>query len=292
MSGHGTPSAQQRLELTLQQWRHWQCAQALEQAPVLERTLDGGLSNHSFLVVCDQRRFVIRIDGVQPARHGLSRSAEWQILRSARRARLAPEPCYFNPELGALVCAYLPADDEQEIGIGELAALLRRIHALPRRHYRLDLGERISRYEAQLKRAGRLEGDFETPADIAYCLARSIEGAPLALCHNDLIPANLLRSGGAVHALDWEYSAMGNPLFDLAGAALGQGLATGEDEALLGLYLEGIPDSDQRAALQAQRVLCRYMEMLWYALECSADDWQAVGARQWKLLEAELAALR
>lgn len=291
MNAHPAPAARQRLDIALRQWRHWQCSTALDAAPALQGALGGGISNHSFLVASEQRQFVVRVDGVQPARHGLSRSAEWQILHAAHRAGIAPEPCYCNPELGVLVCAFLPADTQQAIAPRELAALLQRIHTLPARHYRLDLAERIARYEGLLKRAGLAELAAGHRSGIAHCLEATGVDRALRLCHNDLIPANLLRSGGALYALDWEYSAMGSRWFDVAGAALGQGLAPGEDEELLGHYLEALPKREQRATLQCQRVLCRYIEFLWYLLESAPDQVDRVTARHLPALEMELAEL-
>jgi thiamine kinase-like enzyme len=37
------------------------------------------------------------------------------------------------------------------------------------------------------------------------------------LCHNDMLPANVLDDGQRVWIVDWEYAGMGHPLFDLAG---------------------------------------------------------------------------
>ncbi|MFV8818223.1 choline kinase family protein [Haliea sp. E17] len=291
VTAHDTRTAEHRLGKALGQWQHWQTSSPPGAAPEVEQALDGGLSNFNFLVHSAGQRFVVRIDGVHPGRHGLSRSAEWQILRSAWRAGIAPEPCYFNPELGVLVCRYLPADTLQAHSLADLAILLRCIHALPARHYRLDLAERVARYHGQLR-----HGDLPAlPAGhlhaIEHCLAQSSGHARRVLCHNDLIAANLLRSGGRLYALDWEYSAMGDPWFDLAGAALGQDLAAGEDTDFLGHYLGASPDPAQRAALQGRRVLCRYIELLWYLLEAPESDASAVLALRLPLLEQELARL-
>ncbi len=288
MSAFDARAANGQLQLALDQWRQWQCEPALQRAPQLEAALPGGFSNHMFLVESGGRRFVLRVDGVPVARHGLNRHAEWQTLITACAAGIAPAPRYFNPELGVLVCDYLEPDADQSVNPAQLARLLRRIHALPARHHRLNLAERINHYRRQALR----EHGYELPAALDRAVGDLLDGgaaeAPTLLCHNDLLPANLLVSGGRLYALDWEYSAMGNPWFDIAGAALGQGLAPGEDGEFLTHYLGTAPDAAQCAEMQRQRALCRSIEMLWYVVEAGADTLPAVLEKHQPLLEAEL----
>ena len=291
MTAPDAQTAGHRLGHALAQWRQWQCAPPLSAAPELEGAFDAGVSNYSFLVASEGQRFVVRVDGVKSSRHGLSRSAELQILRSAHGAGIAPPACYFNPDLGVLVTAYLPPDSDQSVPAEELARLLRQIHALPPRHYRLDLAERLARYQGQLQGASLAPLSALQQESIEYCLHNCREDSPPLLCHNDLVPANLLRCNGSLYALDWEYSAMGNPFFDIAGAALGQGLATGQDRALLDAYLGAPASAAQRAALQRQRVLCRYIELLWYLVEAEQNAADAVLERHLPLLDSEVAAL-
>jgi len=144
------PPVQHRLEQTLAQWRQWQCQPALSEAPQAVGILGGGISNFTILVE-QESRFVVRIDGLTPATNGLNRQVEWHALNAAHTAGIAPRPLYFNPELGSLVCDFLPPDETQEQCIQDIAMLLRGIHKLPARHHRLDLGERIRRYEKQLE---------------------------------------------------------------------------------------------------------------------------------------------
>ncbi|MCB1843706.1 MAG: phosphotransferase family protein, partial [Halioglobus sp.] len=209
------PTVHERLQQTLAQWRHWQCPQPLTECPEVEGPLQQGHSNPSFLVSCGQR-FVVRLDGVDTRLNGINRQAEWRILDAAHRSGLAPHPCYFNPDLGSLVCSYLPGDAPARFDPVATAGLLRRIHALPAVHQRLHLAERIGRYARRLPRE---HAEWLAPAgqSLSRLLALTAgDRSPAVLCHNDLLRANRLLSGGRLYALDWEYAAMGPPLYDLA----------------------------------------------------------------------------
>ncbi len=260
------PNIQLKLEQTLSQWQHWRCETALPYRPRLISRFDSGLSNYSLLVEA-QQQFVVRIDGTQSAANGLSRTAEWSVLLAAHKAGLAPGPRYFNPDLGSLVCDFMPQDTSPRDNISTTAALLRSIHQLPTIHHRLDLHARIVHYERQLRQRSSdqlqiISAAHEGILHLVDTLAQNNE-TPV-LCHNDLLAANRIYSGGTLKAIDWEYCAMGSVWFDLAVTAIGDGLDDGEKIELLTAYLCQPADRDQIASFQLNCIAYQYLELLWY----------------------------
>jgi hypothetical protein len=254
-----------KLDQTLGQWRHWHCEPPLSGPPEVLRTLGPGLSNYSVLVAA-HRPCVVRIDGVNPATNGLNRQWEWRALQSAHAAGLAPCPRYFNPDLGSLVTDYLPHDDDST-SPGEVATLLRAIHGLPPRHHRLDLGERILRYEKHLEHQGSpVDGGLREcrPAVLDILSELQAEPGQRVLCHNDLLAANRVRSAGRLWAIDWEYCAMGSPWYELAVVTHGDNLAAEDCEELLDTYLQRSPDNSERRRLARYGCVYRYLELLWF----------------------------
>ena len=275
-----------KLEQTLTQWPQWHCEPPLASPPEVVKLLAPGVSNFSVLVRSGQR-FVVRIDGINPAANGLNRQSEWRALHCAHSANLAPRPCYFKPALGSLVCDYLSPDEEQVLCIGELAALLRDIHQLPARHSRLHLAERILRYEKQLEHRGQA-----LTAPMARCrkpVLRMLDDInrrpqPAVLCHNDLLQANRIYSGGRLWAIDWEYCAMGSPWYDLAAVITGDSLGAVQADELLETYLCRAASSAERVELQQHSCVYRYLELLWYLA-------QQRSSAQPALLEQKMTAL-
>ena len=261
---------QLKLEQTLSQWPHWRCAPELARIPNVVRILAPGLSNFSVLVEAGHY-FVVRIDGLDPASNGLNRQTEWRTLAAAHSAGLAPRPCYFNPELGSLVCCYLAPETSDKIDITDVGLLLRAVHQLPSRHHRLNLLERILQYERQLQRKGRQQHVAlrKSGAKVLEILAAiSHKPARAVLCHNDLLQANRIYSAGRLWALDWEYCAMGSPWYDLAVIVNGDLLSTAETDALMNAYLGRAPGIQDRKQLYQYSCIYRYLELLWYlALE-------------------------
>lgn len=257
---------QLKLEQTLAQWSQWHCVPALTSAPEVIRVLTQGVSNFSVLVQA-QQHFVVRIDGLKPSAHGLSRQTEWHTLEAAHRAGLAPAPRYCNPELGSLVCDYLAPEDTQVVQLADVARLLRAIHLLPARHHRLDLGERILRYEKQIEHRGRTLGDDLRDCHrkvTALLQAMSRQPGDRVLCHNDLLRTNRIYSAGRLWAVDWEYAAMASPWYDIAVVINGDSLSVSDTEALLDAYLGRAANESERDVLHQYGCIYRYLELLWY----------------------------
>ena len=260
---------QLKLQQTLAQWRQWDCRPALQAAPTVVEVLAPGLSNYSVLVESRQR-FVVRIDGVNTVLHSLNRQGEWHSLDAAHRAGLAPRPRYFNPELGSLVCDYLPPDEQQPLDMTDLAGLLRGIHELPARHHRLDLPERMLSYEKRLAHRDPPRAALLAPyrTAVAQALASADRGQHRAvLCHHDLLRANRLYSGGRLFALDWEYSAMGSCWYDLAVVVAGDSLPEEDTDTLLQAYLGRPATADELLRVQYYACAYQYLELLWYLVQ-------------------------
>ncbi|MCR9105898.1 MAG: phosphotransferase [Gammaproteobacteria bacterium] len=261
------PAIAHRVEQTLLQHAQWRGRNSGHPMPRQQQTLHAGASNFSVLVTDGHLQWVVRIDGINPALHGLNRQSEWHILQRAAAAGLGPAPRYFNPELGSLVYDYLPADPVQQYSVGDLAELVRGIHRLAPVRHRVNLKERIAGYE---KRAHALTGDIarstlaQGRAIDTLLTARYRPGNPLVLCHNDLLRSNRLLSGHQLRALDWEYAAMASPWYELAVISAGDDMPGDARDELVRHYLQRPPTAQESRELQAHVTIYRYLELLWY----------------------------
>jgi len=276
-------STKHRLTLALKQWRQWTTKVPLSHAPEINQHLDEGISNTSILVTTAQQSFVVRLDGVDTRSHSLNRQVEWKALLRASRVDLAPSPVYLNPDLGVLVCEYLPLDENQRQTESDVAGLLTRIHSLPSIHQRIDLPQRINQYLHQLE--ARQPGVSQTLSTLTQLTTRALNQASqqdpeLVLCHNDLHSANRLRCQGKLYALDWEYSGMNHRWFDLAVVCECDPKTTAP-ELLLSAYLSRDASPQERDLLLAFRLFYRYLAWLWYTVRS-----------QQPIHEAELTAIK
>lgn len=265
---------QLKLEQTLKQWHQWRCDPPLSALPRVLQVFCAGISNHSVLVEAG-KRYVVRIDGVHASNNNLARATEWRVLKMAHAAGLAPCPRYYNPELGALVCDYLPADPPGSARTQDTAALLRNIHSLPAIHHRLDLRERIVRYEKQLLHQNKpLSPVMDTAHSIVLPLLDKLDARKVTpvLCHNDLLAANRISSDQHLWAIDWEYCAMGSCWYDLAVVAVGDKLGAKQIRLLLHSYLARELEPQELLTFSRYCMVYRYLEILWFQANAASPE--------------------
>jgi thiamine kinase-like enzyme len=99
--------------------------------------LGSGLVNETYRVLRDGRAYALRVAATNSDDLGLDRAWEARVLQRAVAADLAPELTYYDPQRGILIARWVdgrlwsPADVRRQSNIARVAALMRRIHALP-----------------------------------------------------------------------------------------------------------------------------------------------------------------
>lgn len=87
---------------------------------------------------------------------------------------------------------------------------------------------------------------------------------PAKFCHFDLLPDNfVLQTCGAISIVDFEYTAPGQPLMDLAVLAMGCSLEPNEERNLLSSYVDHEVSDAEVYSFKAVRVLAALRETLW-----------------------------
>lgn len=230
------------------------------------RELGGGLSNLSFLVEAGDH-YVVRLDGPSDELHQLHRPTEWRVLNLAADIGIAPQPRYFNPEIGALVTDFLEAATVADFDSEGIAQLFQYIHSLPCVHTRLDLDKRLQRYLQAVRRQQvqlpREMVQYEPRLADVLAELESLQTG-YVLCHNDLLRANRIFCRDRWMALDWEYSAMGNPWFDLAAVCWEEELSEHEREAFAERYLCRAPEQGELRQLAGMLAIYGFLECAWH----------------------------
>ena len=218
--------------------------------------MPGGLSNRGCLLRCGSERWAVRLPLVstpgESTRAGetLSLESEKRVLAVAAEENLAPEVVVCDDETGALVTRYvdrassLTAEQVREhVNIDRIAITLRRLHGLsaPGGLAAFRPTELAGIY---IDAANGPPGARHSFADERRVwgpefkqLAQAYEAAyePTALCHNDLVAANIL-DDGQLWLVDFEYAVLADPVLDLAGLAGLNGFGPAHCHRLLGAY--------------------------------------------------------
>jgi thiamine kinase-like enzyme len=224
--------------------------------------LKGGLTNTTWLVECDGRKGVLKIDeGVRGDPYN-SRSAEASIQSIAAEHGLASAVIHASERV--LLTEYVEGVVwtldclEDDANIGQLAVALRKLHSLPLTGRTFDALGAARNYARRI-----IDPDVDRVRD---CLGK-IEAGPLppnlCFCHNDLVVDNIVNTP-ETRFLDWEYACDNDPFFDLATIAAHHDLTKKQRGILLDAYCDGAGERWYPQLLRQAEIY----EALLYLWEC------------------------
>jgi thiamine kinase-like enzyme len=99
-------------------------------------------------------------------------------------------------------------------------------------------------------------------------LGRRLSPPPfLAPCHNDPWPGNFVDGGLRMYLIDWEYSGMNDPMWDLADLSVEANFDAPKDRTLLEAYFGGQPPGDARRRFGMHKPMCDLFWSLWGFLQ-------------------------
>mmetsp|Transcript_16909 Transcript_16909/g.53102 ORF Transcript_16909/g.53102 Transcript_16909/m.53102 type:complete len:325 (-) Transcript_16909:16-990(-) len=258
-----------------------------------ELQLGEGRTNQNFIVSAKGGRYFVRIGADLPF-YGISRARERAAAAAAAAAGVAPEVWFSSPP-DALVVRFVDgrALTEEDVhraaaaGRGDpileaIVGAVRRLHAAPVPPELEGLlaeaggapgwgGPHLAKWlryaeDLEYSRLPILDGVRELVARLeAMAKAGLPEASPLRFCHFDLLSDNfvLLNGSSEILLVDFEYSAPGQPLMDLAVLAMGCSLLPGEEQNLLSCYLGDDAGESQVRGFQALKVLAALRETFW-----------------------------
>ena len=248
-----------------------------------------GLTNRSFRIDDGNIAYVLRLPGPGSAAF-VDRHAEARNAALAADIGVAPELVAAATDDGVLLTRFLagarPLDAAALRDPGRLAAaarLLARLHGSGARF----AGERD--YAATLTLYRRLateRGREEAPDLAAACAAAApllralaVASAPLAPCHIDPTPGNILAvpetgRGERLYLIDWEYASMADPAWDLANLAGEAGLDAGQRSALIAGHGD-VGDGGLAARVALYLPLLHLLAAAWAALQEASGNPQA-----------------
>jgi thiamine kinase-like enzyme len=238
-----------------------------------------GLTNLVYKVEAEGRRYCLRIPGAGSAAI-IDRRMEEQSARAAEAAGVTPELLYFGVD-GLMLTRFVddavmlsPARFRESAGaIARAAQTLRQLHqTAPEFARSFDVFSIIGDYAALLRgRSMTLPGVAPSLIDDAERLRGALELHPTVLrsCHCDPTGANLLDAGERVWLVDWEYSGMNDPAWDLAYLSFEADFDAALDGELLAAYFGRSPDDAETGRVEVYKALCELLSALWALIQVS-----------------------
>ncbi len=268
-------------------------------AIALERL--GGLTNRNYKLSVGGERYVLRIPGEKTSDY-IDRRVEAHNARAAAAAGVNAEVLFFDESDGLMLCRYLDGCISMTPGLfmSRPGAPARAARALRRMHlsgetfkFRFELFAMIDEYLKVLTKLGAaLPDGYHDVVREAGAVRLVLDGRPAALapCHCDPLSENFLDDGTRMWVVDWEYSGMNDPLWDLGDMSVEAGFDEARDRDMMEAYCDGPPAAPVQGRMVVYKAMCDLLWTLWgliqHANKNPVDDFWAYAIRRFERCKA------
>ena len=261
----------------------------------------GSLTNSTFKVTVGGESYALRLPGKDTADY-IDRAAEEHNARAATAAGVNAGILYLNAKDGTMLSQFIQgtAMNEEKFGRGpympvRAALTLRRVHRLgPVFRTRFDVFAMLENYRRILRGLGMPVAGDRAARRGAKKIRRALEASPavLAPCHNDPWPGNFVDAGERLYLIDWEFSGMNDPMWDLADLSVEAGFDPDQDRTMMEAYHGGpvLPALDSRLELYKAMsdLLWAYWGFIQVANDNPRDDFQSYARLRFEKCEARM----
>ena len=250
-----------------------------EEEEVLSVEQLGGMTNQNYLVKTTNKQYIVKFFG-KGTEKLINRQDEKYNLELLKDLDLDVKNYLFDIEAGIKVNEYIESAitlDSTSIKtkFDKIAPILQTIHASGK-ELRGEFApfEEIKKYESLIE-AKIPYANYEAVREEVFSLEKRLAdlGVDRKSCHIDLVPENFIESPqGRLYLIDWEYSSMNDPMWDLAALFLESEFTPQEEEDFLSHYeSEQTPVSREKIAIY--KILQDAIWSLWtvYKEEQGAD---------------------
>jgi thiamine kinase-like enzyme len=265
----------------------------------------GGLTNRNYRIETPAGRFVLRVPGEKTGDY-INRKVEAHNARAAAAAGVNAEVLFFDEGDGLMLCRFLdgtitmsPALFQSRIGAPARAArALRQMHRSGQAfEFRFELFSMIDEYLKVLAKLGaQLPDGYHAVVGEADKVRAALDRHPAALapCHCDPLSENFLDDGERMWVVDWEYSGMNDPIWDLGDMSVEAGLEEAGDWEMMEAYCAGRVPRALFGRMVIYKAMCDLLWTLWgliqHANRNPVDDFWAYAIRRFERCKALMGA--
>jgi thiamine kinase-like enzyme len=206
----------------------------------------GSLTNSTYKVTANGLAYTLRVPGKDTYEY-VDRAAEEHNARIMAAAGVNAKVLYFDATDGTMLSEFVEGVNMTETRFRDepeaparVALALKRVHRLgPVFKSRFDVFAMIDVYLGILRKLGApLPEDYHEVEQGARAVRWALDASPMPLspCHNDPWPGNLLDAGGRLYIIDWEFSGMNDPMWDLGDLSVESGFEPEQDRVMIEAY--------------------------------------------------------
>jgi thiamine kinase-like enzyme len=247
--------------------------------------LPGGLTNHNFKVTVDGEMYAVRLAGEGTLEY-LDREAEKHNAGLMSDMGINARIIYYDATTGNQVCEYIDGktlhveDFHDPQNLKRAAQIFHKYHNCGKEFLsEFDPIKITDGYNDLLmqKRAELFEGYGDAWKKVEE-IKRIFEINPQkpGPSHNDPLPENYLVDHRGMWLIDWEYSGMTDPMFDLGDFSIEMSLNEEEERFFLEEYFGGTVTLGKYGLVVIHKFLCDVLWSAWAVLQIATGkprDW-------------------
>ena len=249
----------------------------------------GGMSNKNFKVTKGKLEYVLRVPG-NGSEGMVVRSNEEQNSMQACKMGINPPIRYFNAKTGIKLADFVKnaetlngATIQRPSSMKKIVKIFQTLH---HSHVRFgnefNVFNEIRNYERLLEECnGTMYEGYEDHREKVLRLEDYLNklGVSIKPCHNDLVAENFLKAeDGTIYLIDWEYSGMNDPMWDIAALFLENNFSEENQDYFLSHYFNGNEPENARKKIFVYQILMDWLWSLWTVIkEAQGDDFGTYG---------------
>ena len=231
----------------------------------------GGMTNNNYKAKVKEKEYVIRIPGAG-TNEMIDRKSEAINSSLVAKAGIDAEILYYDVNTGTKVSAMIegaetinPAMAKMQVNMKKITDILRRLHnSNLEMKNEFNVFQYIKEYESLLNKLnGKYYDGYSEVREKVMSLETILKnnGAYLTPCHCDTVPENFIKDkNGKMYLIDWEYSGLNDPMWDLAAHSIECEFSQEDEELMLKMYFEGKEDKNSKKRLEIYKI-CQ--DLLW-----------------------------
>lgn len=237
--------------------------------------LIGGMTNKNYLISIDKKKYVLRNPGVG-TKEIINRNNEAKNAQIISDLNLDAKLIYLNKETGIKISEYIEnaetlVPETAKNNFKQVAGILRKLHNSKITFDNVfDSFTEMEKYERlSIEENGKFYDGYKEVKERVFKLKEKLQlfNIELRACHNDTVPENFIKSGEKIYLIDWEYSGMNDPMWDLAAHSLECNFSKEEEKEFLDSYFLGKMTKEENLRIQIHKICQDFLWSIWTILK-------------------------
>jgi thiamine kinase-like enzyme len=242
--------------------------------------IEGGLTNTNYRLRVDGASYCVRIPGQDSSLLAIDREVEYRNTLAAAESGAGARVVHAVGDMPVMVLEWIEGTPQvgellrQDAAVPRMADAIRRLHAGPPFVNRFDMFRIAEGYLELVKQRGfRIPDTYEEhlPAVRRIEQAMAVRGADLVPCNNDLLAANYIDTPDGFRIIDYEYSGMNDPCFELGNTWAESELSDDQLGVLCERYF-GRHLRNRVARARLWSIMSNYGWTLWAAIQQAVSE--------------------